>query len=156
MLVQGKIRESDFIFSVFLQLRPNMVVFFHFLIFPLFLMKIFGAIDSEAFLLYLASASLFVFIFFFYRAKRQFRSEPTAAMTRTMEFRQDGVFMKGEKGEQFIPWSRFVKWKKTKRLVLLYPAGIMLYLIPSHFFGSQEAFQAFVTLVASKLGNASW
>jgi hypothetical protein len=53
-----------------------------------------------------------------------------------------------------VPWNDVLKWRSNEKLVLVYPAANLFYLIPRHFFQSESDYCEFLALLNSKLGKA--
>lgn len=161
MIARGKIRESDYILFYFLNLRPKpVVIFFQLIIISVGSIGAIMALGLIFWLVCLTGMFLFGFLLHYFQAKRKFRFEPNAPVARLMEIRDDGIFVKAENAENAeggqVPWSAFLRWKRSKQQVVLYRAGRWLLIIPSHFFGSKVEFDGFSALVQSKPGKASW
>jgi hypothetical protein len=89
-----------------------------------------------------------------YKARRTFRQYKALSEPLLVEVRTDGLFVKRDLGEGFIPWSHIIKWRSNKKLVLLYPAENVFHLIPLHLFDGPEAFNSFISTLKSNLGKA--
>lgn len=157
MIAQGTARESDYVTSSFLEARPLVIIFGLLLscVVPLVLYRAVGAVSSLGIVVL---SLIFLILSLRLTAKRNFRRESDPVKPMAFELREEGLFFKREDEEgRLVPWSDFVKWKKTRKVVLLYPTtGTSLFLIPSHFFKTDAQFDRFLTIVTSKLGKASW
>jgi hypothetical protein len=152
--IQGSIQEADYLAAQWLHRKPRPVFA---VIGVLLLVGALAALYTSRSLPLGMILAFLLLIFFVYeplKAKRVFRQYQALSEPMTVELRDDGLFFKRENGEGLVPWSHVIKWRSNDKLLLLYPASGLFYLLPSHFFPSSDAFKEFVTLVRSKLGKA--
>lgn len=154
-MIQGSLQEADYLAAQRLHIRPRPI----FAVVGLMLLAVALVMlyASRSWTLALALAFLFVVLFVYepFKAKRLFRQYKALSQRTIVEIRDNGLFFKHENGEGLVPWSHVIKWRSNDKLLLLYPASGLFYLLPSHFFPSPDAFREFVTQVQSKLGKAS-
>lgn len=154
MRIEGKVRESDYICSQYLHLRPHpLLAVLGLLMLALFVWVL---IVSPSWVMAGVTAYIVLWplVFIPWRAKRTFKQYKALSEPVSVEVRDDGLFFRRNSGEGLVPWSHIVKWRKSNRLILLYPASNIFHLIPSHFFSSSEAYSAFAEKVKDKVGKA--
>lgn len=154
MRAEGVIRESDYVRSQYLHIRPRPV----FAVIGALILTLFAwaLIVSPSWVMSGVAAYLVLWLLVFipWRAKKSYRQYKALSEPVSVEVRDDGLFFKRENGEGLVPWSHIVKWRQGKKLLLLYPTSNIFHLVPSHFFQSHEAFMAFTEIVKGKVGNA--
>lgn len=157
MFAQGQLKEDDYVAAQFLHLRPRPVFFvIGIILLVLYALVLVIALFNGFYdLLYSILLIGLGGFFLQFQSKRLFRQYKALSEPVTMEVREDGLFFKRTNGEGLVPWSHIHKWRNNKRLVLLYPAGNVFHMIPSHFFVDSDAFQAFISTLGTKLGNAT-
>jgi hypothetical protein len=152
--IQGSLKEADYLAAQWLHIRPRPV----FAIVGIMLLG--GALAA----LYASRSWSFAgvlvilclsFLYMPFQSRRLFRQYRALSERMTIAVRDDGLYVTTETGEGLVPWSYVIKWRYNDRLLLLYPANTVFYLLPSHLFPSSEAFHDFVALVKSKLGKAT-
>ena len=155
MRAEGIIQESDYVRSQYLHIRPRPI--FAVVGAPILALFAWAFVESHSWVMggVAAYLALWLLVFIPWRAKRSYKQYKALSEPVSVEVRDDGLFFKGENGEGLVPWSHVVKWRKSKRLLLLYPASNIFHLVPSHFFQSDEAFVAFSEIVKGKVGNAT-
>lgn len=154
MRIEGIIKESDYLRSQYLHLRPRPI----FAIIGLLLLLLFlwALIRSQSWgigaaLVYLA---LWFLVLIPWQAKKNYRQYKALSEPVSVEVQQDGLFFKRENGEGLVPWSHIIKWRQSNTLLLLYPASNVFHLIPSHFFPTNESFSEFKEIIRKNIGNA--
>lgn len=155
MQVQGNLKESDFVASTFVHLRPR----------PFFAVIGILLLCLAGLTVFLGHSFLLLFIliyiggiFFLYmpfKAKQNFRQNKALNESITMEVGDKGLFFKRVNAEGLVPWSHIMKWKSNKKLCLLYITKNMFHVVPSHLFASQDEFQMFLKMLESHLGKSS-
>jgi hypothetical protein len=153
--IEGIIKESDYLRSQYLHLRPR----------PIF--AIIGLILSALFLWALISSPswaisavvaylvLWLLVFIPWQAKKNYRQYKALSEPVSVEVQDEGLFFKRENGEGLVPWSHIIKWRQSNTLLLLYPASNVFHLVPSHFFSTPENFSAFKEILREHIGNAT-
>jgi hypothetical protein len=89
------------------------------------------------------------------KARRTFKQFKALSEPMVIELREGGLFFKSANAEGLVPWSHLIKWRRSRTLVLLYPASGFFYMLPSRFFPSQSAFAHFMNAVEINLGKAT-
>jgi YcxB-like protein len=155
MLAEGSIKERDYIMAQFLHIRPRPVfTVIGTLLLAVLTWAVFMGFSSL--LLFGAIAYLIVFFFVYtpWWARKTFLQYKALSESVSMQVRSDGLFFKRQNGEELVPWSYIVKWRNNKKLLLLYPANNVFYIVPNHFFAKQEDYITFIDTVKGYLGNA--
>lgn len=156
MLIQGQLQESDYLAARFLHFfSKSFLNFFIWTMSGLFLVSSFILlVFGQPFSFYLVLFYFAViFLFVYFKAKRNFRQYRALSEPQTIEIRDEGLFFKRLHSEGLLPWSHIIKWRYNKKLVLLYPAGNIFYMIPRHFFANPEEYPAFLTELKVKLAT---
>lgn len=151
--IQGSIKEADYVAAQWLHIKPRPVLA---VVGILLLVLAVGLLIYKldwGLLIALSILLSGVFIWRPYSARRAFRQYKALAEPMSIEVRDDGLYFKREPGEGVLPWSYIRKWKRDSKLLLLYPANNLFYLIPSHLFESDVAFSDFVRLIETKAGR---
>lgn len=154
MLIQGQLQESDYLAAQLLHFfSKSFLNFFIWTVVGLFLVGSFVLfIFGQPFSFYLVLFYLvIIFLFIYFKAKRNFCQYRALSELQTIEMRDEGLFFKRLHSEGLLPWSHIIRWRYNKRLVLLYPAGNVFYMIPRHFFANPEEYQVFLTELKVKL-----
>jgi len=154
MSISGQLKEGDYVAAQFLHMRPRRV--YAIIGVLLSCLAILAVVYSHSLILILCLAYLAgcFFIYLPFRAKRTFRQYKALSERMTVEIRDDGLFVRRINGEGLVPWSQIMKWRNNRKLVLLYPAGSVFHLIPSHFFPNENDFKSFLDTLESRLGKA--
>lgn len=155
MTVQGQLKETDYVTAQFLHVRPR--PFFTFIGLILLGLAVLALIYTRSLPLLVSLICLIgIFVFYMpYKARRIFRQYKALSEPVTMEVREEGLFFKRTNAEGLVPWSHIIKWRNNNKLALLYPAGNVFHMIPSHFFVNSEEFQTFLKTLRVKLGKTS-
>lgn len=152
--IQGCIKEADYVAAQWLHIKPRPV----FAVVGILLLVLAAAllIHKLDWTLIVALSILVgsLFIARPYQARRTFRQYKALAEPMSIEVRDDGLYFRRETGEGLVPWSHIRKWRRDSKLLLLYPASSLFYLIPSHLFENDAAFSDFVSLIETKTGRS--
>lgn len=153
MVVEGTISEADYVAAQYLHMRPRPV----FAIVGLLLLALFVWVIVESRSLVVIFAIVYPMVLFAiiipWRAKRNFRQHKALSEPISIEIRENGLHRKSQYGESLTPWPHIHHWRQGRRLLLLYPASNMFYIIPGHFFPSPDEYEAFVDSIKAQLGN---
>ncbi|MCC9607542.1 YcxB family protein [Blastopirellula sp. JC732] len=68
---------------------------------------------------------------------------------------EQGVHFESLKMTSFLPWSRFTRLQKRRRLLVLVLKPFGFISLPSHYFESQDAFLAARKLISERIGTTS-
>ncbi len=159
MIVEGIIRESDFVAAQFLNFRPRPV--WAVIGIPILAFLAYDAVEKLVFessyslTLWFACCIAFFALYLPWKAKRTYSQLKVLSEPLSVEFRDDGVFYQREHSQGLMLWSHFHKWRANKKLMLLYPASNMFIMVPSHFFATPEAFADAIAIARRHLGNSA-
>ena len=155
MQAEGVIQESDYVRSQYLHIRPRPIL----AVIGVVILALFAwaLVASPSWVMTGVAAylALWFLVIIPWRAKKIYRQYKALSESVSVEVRDDGLFFKRSNGEGLVPWSHIVKWRQSKKLLLLYPANNIFHLVPSHFFPTQEAYAAFGKVVKGRCGNAT-
>ncbi len=155
MAIHGTVSESDYLAAQRLHMKSKYVV--RGVAIVLLAAALVAALTGESWWL-IGALCYFVGIFFVYlpiKHRRTYRQYKALSEPVTVEIREDGLFFKRAHGEALVPWGHIAKWRSNGKLLLLYPAGTLFYLVPARFFPNQESFAELVKLVEVKVGKAT-
>jgi hypothetical protein len=152
MVVEGSIKEGDYVAAQFLHMRPRpLFAALGAILLCIFLLVLFFNRDIAGFVVLFALAAFPLYTL--WSAKRAFRQYKALSEPQAIEVKESGLYFKRENGEALVPWSHVRKWRHNNKLLLLYPASRLFHLIPSHFFTSHESYLNFLARVEEHLGK---
>lgn len=154
LVIHGQIKEEDYVAAQFVHIRPRplfAVVGILLVLSAILTVFIAGSVIVGAALAYFM---LYFLVFIPYSARKNYRLYKAISEPVTVTIQEDGIFFKREGGEGLMKWSEIVKWRPSKKLVLLYPTNNLFYLLPSHIFSQESGFEAFKKLLEEKCGSA--
>jgi len=154
MPIQGTLSESDYVSAQFLHVKPRPALKITGLLLVAICIAVAIFHPTLWFIVALAYLVGSFLIYMPFKARRTFRQYKALSEHVTIEVRDDGLFFKRTNGEGLVPWSHILKWRANDKMLLLYPASSMFYLITTKFFPSQDSFIEFKTLIETKLGKA--
>ena len=158
MHIHGQLNEEDYVAAQFLHMRPSLPYAITGVLLLVIMLVVCALDHSKESLIALAALAFFalmLFVYTPYRARRTFREYKALSEPVTYEIRDDGLYARREHGEGLVPWADLVKSKKNQKLILLYPARNIFYMLPQRLFGDAEQFESFALLVSNKLGKAT-
>ena len=110
--------------------------------------------NAESIFIYLgAFVAFYCLIIIPLSARASFKHQKALAYQNTIEVRDAGLFLKSELAEELVPWSHVHKWKYNKRLVAVYMTRMSAKIVPRHFFGGDDQYQAFLVILREKCGK---
>jgi|JI8StandDraft_1071087.scaffolds.fasta_scaffold168177_2 hypothetical protein len=153
-MIGGTIQETDHVGAMYLHVKPRPI--YAILGGCILLLFAWASYVSPSWWALFAPAGLICLfgIAIPWRARRTYRQYKALSEHSTIEVRDDGIFFRRQNGEGLVPWAQIIKWRRNRRLVLLYPASTVFYLIPSHFFDSNESFERFARTIEEHVGRA--
>jgi hypothetical protein len=153
--IQGSLKEADYLAAQRLHVKPRPI----FAVIGVLLVLVALAALYVSRSVSLGAALVVLLLLFFvyepFKARRLFRQYKALSEPTTIELRDDGLYFSRQNGEGLVPWSHVLKWKSNDRVLLLYPASGLFYVLPSHFFKDIHAFKEFVTVVESRIGKTT-
>ena len=82
---------------------------------------------------------LWTLLYFFavlpFRARKVFKQNRFRLHETEGRIDESGISFKSDLGESHIPWDHFVKWKESRRLILLYPIDTQFLVLPKRCLG---------------------
>lgn len=155
MRAEGVIQESDYVRSQYLHIRPRPV----FAVIGIVILALFAWSLAASFSWIMTGVVVYLVlwlgVFIPWYARKNYRQYKALSEPVAVEVREDGLFFKNSNGEGLVPWSHIVKWRRSDKLLLLYPASNIFHLVPSHFFPTQKAYAEFVEVLKTRCGNAT-
>jgi len=88
-----------------------------------------------------------------WRLKKTFGQQKSLQRPFELEFTDAHLSNVAENGHATIAWTDFVKWKKNKRMILLYQSDVFAHLIPLRAFPTDADRRQVEDLLKSKLGD---
>lgn len=154
MPIEGQLTQNDYMAAQFLHLRPRPV----FAVIGVILLALYAWALTQKPSFLLVGVGIYLAVYFTllipWQVRRTFRQYKALSELISVEIRDDGLFFKKPNSEGLFPWAHIIKWKRNKKLLLLYPADNLFYVLPSSFFPSQEAFNEFLRVMEEKAGKA--
>ena len=95
---------------------------------------------------------LWFFFYMPYQLHRIYQQQKLLHEKLIVEISDADLITKSTHGQGTVPWELFHKWKSNKQLILVYQSEAIFHIFPRQAFPSQEEFQAFQTILCSKLG----
>ncbi|WP_101675552.1 YcxB family protein [Alloalcanivorax mobilis] len=89
-----------------------------------------------------------------WRARKNFREYKALSEPQTIHVSEEGLSITQPSAEGRLPWDHIVKWRRGKRVILIYPARNLFYMLPAHFFADQDQMDRFATLLQQHVGKA--
>ncbi|MBT9556376.1 MAG: YcxB family protein [Myxococcales bacterium] len=158
MTIGGRLTEEDYVAAQIFNLKPKpwqalfvvMVVGFAYLVLAF-------ADPLRSLLVIAAPLAVVTLIALWARAnaKRTYRQTKANSEPVTIEIDDEGLLFRSRMGEGRVPWAHIFKWRWSEEMVLIFPNGAMYYLIPRHFFQSNEDFESLLRSLHHRVGKAS-
>lgn len=152
-----ELRWTDYLCAQYLNMRPRPV--FAVLGTALLLLVIFIIVHSLLYsvhrrgdlvlLAFFAYLLLSFFVLLPMKVRRIFRQQKNLQLVTEYVADEYGIASSSEREQSRLPWQDFVKWKESKRLVVLYTSDITMIVIPKRCFPDLETGNAFRKLVAT-------
>lgn len=154
MVIQGQLKEHDYVAAQFVHMRPRPI--FAFIGILLLGLAIWAMLNGALLILsiviiYLAFSYLFLIPF---KAKKVFKQYKALSDPVKVSIEDNGLYFKRDNGEGLVTWPEIIKWRHNKKIILLYPASNVFYLLASHLFESEESFAKFKSILEEKCGKA--
>ena len=89
---------------------------------------------------FLVILAVYVLIVIPWHAKKTYRNYKALSLPVTVEVLDEGLRFESPTGNNLAPWDHFVKWRKNKNLILVYPTKRLFHLLPRHFFETSADF----------------
>jgi hypothetical protein len=102
-------------------------------------------------LAFLAYLVLTFFVLLPLKARRIFRQQRNLQVTTDHEFEEQGVTSTSQIGQSRLTWRDFLKWKESKRLIVLYTSDVMMIIFPRRCFPDQATWDAFRRIVSTNV-----
>lgn len=155
MKVRGTLRESDYVRSQFLHVRPRPI--FAIIGTLLFILAVVMAIYSQSLILVgcLAYFLLWFLVFIPWRAKKHYRQYKAMSEPVCIEATDMGLSFESSTGRGIIPWDHVNKWRNNDKLLLVYPAGNVFHLVPRHFFSTVGQYEEFIARLQKNAGEST-
>lgn len=88
-----------------------------------------------------------------WRLKKIFLQQKSLQRPFELEFTDAHLSVVAENGQVTLVWSDFVKWKKNKKMILLYQSDALAHLIPLRAFSTDGDCRQVEELLKAKLGE---
>lgn len=153
MRIEGVITEKEYIAAQYLHLRPKRIFsIIGLIIFVFFLASLIDTPSVYSFgaLIYLVG----YFLYLYWYSKKTFRQYKAILESFSIELRENGLYFERKNGKGLIPWGEIFKWKRSDKLILLYPTSNLFYVIPRSVFDSQGDYLEFQEELKRRIGNA--
>ncbi len=100
-----------------------------------------GGFDAaDGFATFFAVWMLLYFVAFLpYRARKTFMQNKFRLHESEGQIDESGLHFRSDLGESHLPWDHFIKWKESKRLLILYPVDTQFLILAKRCLGSAEA-----------------
>ena len=155
VVAQGTVTEGDYVRAQYLHMRPRRA----FAVVGVLLLAaaLWAMYVAPSWILGVGLGAIVVSlgISLPWLAKRTYRQYKALHLPVTIELRSDGLYFRRSHGEGLVPWDHVVKWRCNSRLVLIYPANRLFYLVPAHLFTSPQGFENFVVELTERVGSAT-
>ncbi len=162
MKCTGQISEQDFVAVQWLHLRLRPVfrvlgLLLLVLWFSALISKFLQGLESPVERVFGFATVYCVLMFGFFiprKWKKTYREYKLIKEPFEWGFAEDKILSKTERGEAFLEWDVFIKWREGKKFILLYQASNMMNIIPKDGFESEEDLNGAMKLFREKIGKA--
>jgi hypothetical protein len=85
-------------------------------------------------------------------ARRSFAKYPLARLTHRVTLRSEGIGFQSPRGDVNYLWKDFIRWRANEKVVLVYVAPRLFYIIPTRLAEPGFPIEELKTLLARELG----
>ena len=156
VLVEGTLNEADSVDAKWLHLwRPMLVIFFMLYVAAAELLM--WMIHAPWWVLVALPPILVatVVITIPWHSKRTFRLYKALSEHFSVDSRPEGLFFRRTNGESLLPWDHVVKWRRNRKVLILYPTTNIYHVMPARLFTDSEAYEAFAKILEKHVGCAA-
>ena len=156
VIAEGTLNEADCVHAKWLHCRrPTLVIFF--LLYVAAADLIMWIIHAPWWVLIALPLILVVAVVVTipWHARRTFRLYKALSERFSVDARPDGLFFRRTNGESLLPWDHIVKWRKNRKVLILYPTTNIYHVMPARLFADSEAYEAFAKMLEEHVGCAA-
>ncbi len=74
-----------------------------------------------------------------WKARRMFAQQKSLHDGYELTWDEDGLSIRGRRGQGATPWSEYLRKKENERLVLLYQSDVLFQMLPKRAFGGESS-----------------
>jgi hypothetical protein len=155
VVAEGILTEADSVDAKWLHFRRP-AVFVFFLLYVVFAELLMGMIHAPLWVLAVVPPILVatVVVTIPWHAKRAFRLYKALSERFSVDARPEGLFFRRTNGESLLPWNHIVRWRRNRKVLILYPTTNIYHVLPARLFADAEAYEAFARMLDEQAGRA--
>lgn len=165
MKINVQLTTEDYIAARRLSLRPRPVLKYvgYLTLIALTIFLIWQSLEAfqtkkvdQSYWITLGITTYILLLYFFImplRTKRLFKQHKALQTPLELEFSDTHFSGTSQNGSFNMVWEDFHKWKRNKKMILIYQSSALMHMVPLRFFDSESDIEHLISILSSKLGK---